>query len=488
MDVLIITNGYVICPVTRTISEREVVLINGLIANREDISSDASIVSVDAGGAFVSPGWIDLHVHVYPSHTELGVEPDLVGIYEGVTTVVDAGSSGCQTYAHFYNQNVKASVTEVLAFVNVSRDGLTKGLSELSDPNRYMTSSEWEELRMTYDNIVGIKARMSRSVVCETGVTALTHARRLADVARCPIMVHIGNAPPNLSDVIDQMNKGDIITHAFHGKKGGTMDEAGNLIPSLQRALQRGVKLDVGHGTSSFSYKIMRKFKKHHNVPYTISTDVYKGNRLHPVGNLSESMTKMYALGYSLIDVVASVTYLASQSVARSEIGSWELGTRGDVTIFKLVSKEGKLTDSEGETIVVSEQIIPILTIREGKVVARLSTDEAHKTHAMREMFERSGYAEQAELLYLATQSKLNEVGLKLSESGKLALCSHLSAMVRRSNEREELPTFDTALFHEISDASLALARDVVALVPYLGEEEVYLLSVHFECASMNVN
>ncbi|MGL4523304.1 MAG: amidohydrolase/deacetylase family metallohydrolase, partial [Bacilli bacterium] len=324
---------------------------------------------IDVNGQYISPGWIDLHVHVYTDMTELGIEPDKVGVSQGVTTIVDAGSAGVHTFERFYKNNIMCCKTEVLAFLNLSVHGLCSGLSELSNVEDYMSIEECKRLLNCYPSIVGIKTRMSGSVVKKTNVEALKHAKKIANETKLPIMVHIGNSPPKLEHIVTLLGKGDIITHAFHGKKGGILDLSGALLPYVQNAVDNGVYLDVGHGTSSFSFETMRNFKSKNTNHFSISTDIYKQNFSHPVGSLALTMTKIMALGYSLLDVICAVTSRATEILQRPEIGTWAIGSRADITVFTMQKREMPLFDSEGEQMLVDKIISPTMTIREGKVV-----------------------------------------------------------------------------------------------------------------------
>lgn len=368
---IIIQNGLVVDPESSTVSKKEIGILNGVFATVEEVreQGEAGIEYIDATDHYVAPGFIDLHAHVFKDYTELGIEPDLVGIEQGVTTLVDAGSAGYDHYHVFKESIIEKSRTEILAFLNISRKGLCNGLSELARLEELMTLEEAKEIFQKEKSLVGLKARMSGSVVKDSGIKPLIHARELADALGKPIMVHIGNPPPNLQEIFPLLLKGDIVTHAFHGKQHGILNEAGELIPEARSAVDRGVRFDVGHGTSSFSYKTMRKFKGNYNLPFTISTDIYKKNYSNPVGSLMTTMTKLLALGYTLPDIVTAVTKRASDTLHLKEQGTFRIGSIADVTIFAL-KEEGMSTliDSEGEEMSYHQVLTPYITIKTGKV------------------------------------------------------------------------------------------------------------------------
>lgn len=368
----IIENGYVIDPEKEGIVKKDIGIINGKLAEVLDVLEQGSnIQRINAEGFYVSPGFIDLHVHVFKDITTLGIKADLVGIEQGVTTIVDAGSSGYDNYEIFKETVVNQSTTEVLAFLNISRKGLGAGLSELANSTDLMTIKEAKEIFKREPGIVGLKARMSGSVVKEQGIEPLKHARHLATSIDAPIMIHIGNPPPYLNEVFPLLEQGDIVTHAFHGKKEGILNEDNRLIPEASDALKRGVRFDVGHGTSSFSYETISRFKESYSIPFTISTDIYLGNYKNPVGSLMLTMSKLLQIGYSLEEVVRAVTIKAAQAIGFSELGTLRPGTRADLTVFKIVEESTDLMDSEG-IIKTSNQILtPKITIKDGKVVSR---------------------------------------------------------------------------------------------------------------------
>lgn len=366
----IIKNGFVIDPEKSTIEKKEIGMINGKLVDPQEVREKAkNIQYINAEGCYVSPGFIDMHVHVFKDYTELGIDADLVGVEQGVTTIVDAGSAGYDDYQLFKDNVIDKSKTEILSFINVSRKGLCVGLAELANLGDLMTLEEASEIVDNEPSIVGIKARMSGSVVKDSGIKPLEHARILANKINKPIMVHIGNPPPNLTEIFPLLNKGDIVTHAFHGKKHGILDENNEMILEVRNALKRGVLFDVGHGTSSFSYNTIRRFKEKYDYSFTISTDIYLKNYDDPVGSLMKTMTKLLELGFSLEEVVQAVTINAAKALKSNEIGTLNLGTRADITIFKISDQYTKLIDSEGETLVGKRNLDPYMTFRNGKVV-----------------------------------------------------------------------------------------------------------------------
>ena len=365
----IIKNGQVIDPLTSKIEVRDIAIKDGKFIDVAKVANELDVEIIDATGSYVSPGFMDMHVHVFKDYTELGIDPDVIGIKQGVTTIADAGSTGYEDYPRFKSTVIDKSETEILTFLNISVKGLCHGLSELADLNNLMTLDQFNEIRTGEPSIVGLKARMSSSVVKQSGIKPLIYARGLADMTGVPIMTHIGNPPPNLEEIFPLLKNGDIVTHAFHGKKHGILDDNGLLIPDALAALERGVLFDVGHGTESFSFQTLMKYKENYDYPFSVSTDIYIKNYAEPVGSLMMTMSKMMHLGYSLVEVVRSVTVLVKEVLNLTEQGTFDEGTRADVTIFRLLEEPTKIIDSMAEIQICDKVLNPHMTIRSGKVV-----------------------------------------------------------------------------------------------------------------------
>lgn len=368
----VIQNGYVIDPANHISGKYDVFVKDGKVSGIEASggSVPANYEAVDAADHIVTPGLIDLHVHSFEAVEDFGVFPDKIGVQTGVTTVVDAGSSGSDNFERFRQEMIEPSKTQVLAWLNIAGPGLVEGRSELANLARLEPEKTLELIRKYPQYIIGIKARMSSSVVKLSGLEPMKIAKRVAREAGLPVMVHIGNAPPKLGEVLDLLDEGDVVTHAFHGKRGGILDENGNLIPEAERALSRGVHFDVGHGTASFSFKTMRRAKEIGINPFSISTDVYMHNLKGPVHSLTMTMTKFLALGYSLDEIVRWTTQAPSLILRKeNDLGTLKIGSVADITILKQVNKRVVLTDSEGESMEFGSELVAATTIRGGDMI-----------------------------------------------------------------------------------------------------------------------
>ncbi|PYY25137.1 Dihydroorotase [Paenibacillus illinoisensis] len=302
----------------------------------------------DCSGLYVSSGWIDLHVHAVPELDPYGDEIDEIGVKQGVTTLVDAGSCGADRIGALYTASLKAD-TRVFALLNISRIGLerTDELSQL----KWIDRAKAQAAAAAYpDFIVGLKARISGSVVKDNGIEPLKLARILSEETKLPLMVHIGSAPPAISEVLELLQPGDVITHYLNGKSNNLFHEDGTPLQGLLDAASRGVHLDVGHGTASFSFRIAEQAKVAGIELNTISTDIYRGNRLNgPVYSMSNVLTKFLVLGYSLEEVIRAVTINAAAWLGKPELGQIRVGQQANLTLFALEAGEKQLMDSEGD-------------------------------------------------------------------------------------------------------------------------------------------
>lgn len=297
---------------------------------------------------YVSSGWIDMHVHAFPEFDPYGDDIDEVGYKTGVTTIIDAGSTGADRI-HDLVSNSKKAKTNVFTFLNISRIGL-KRVDELSDLSLLNKEKLKRAVDENKDFIVGLKARISSSVVGENDIKPLKIAREFSKETALPLMVHIGSGPPDINDVLNLLEKQDVITHFLNGKSNNLFDEEGKPLPKFLKVLERGVHLDVGHGNASFSFKTAEQAKQHGIHFNTISTDIYRKNRLYgPVYNMANVLNKFLCLGYSLKEVIDAVTVHAAAWLNKRELGRIAVGDMANLTLFSVENEIIELIDSEGE-------------------------------------------------------------------------------------------------------------------------------------------
>ncbi|MEU8708220.1 amidohydrolase/deacetylase family metallohydrolase [Streptomyces sp. NPDC048565] len=331
---------------------------------------------LDARGLLVAPGLIDLHTHIYDGRTGLGTGADAVGLASGVTTLVDAGSAGSDSFAHFGETVVANSATRVLSWLNISRHGLTQGTRELAGSDDIRHAATVRTILDNPETIRGVKVRMSRSVLGDNGLEPLRAAKRVtAEISAAtgrvfPVMVHVGNAPPALGDVLDLLEAGDIVTHAFHGKPGGLFPAAADApVPQALAALGRGVHFDVGHGSASFAFETMERALAAGIRPHTISTDIHRENAAGPVHSLTTTMTKLLAVGLTLNEAVRATTSAAAESIGLAgELGDLKAGSVADLTLLDRTEGAVGLVDAEGRTRTSEWLLAPASVVRAGVV------------------------------------------------------------------------------------------------------------------------
>lgn len=335
----------------------------------QEISDSAQQTIQLSGEDYISAGWIDDHVHCFEKMNLYYDYPDEVGVKNGVTTVIDAGSTGASNIDDFYPLAQKAK-TNVYALLNISKEGII-AQDELADLSKVQDDLVQKKLAEYPDFIVGIKARMSRTVVGDNGITPLERAKKIqAENNQIPLMVHIGSAPPELEEVLSRLEKGDVLTHCFNGKSNGILDQKSDKIKDFARqAYERGVVFDIGHGTDSYNFHVAETALHEGMKAYSISTDSYIRNRLNgPVYSMATTLEKLRIIGYSWEEIINKVTTAPAENFRLTTKGQIKTGYDADFTIFTFGHDEKQLTDSNGNTRVTSEQIIPVKTIIGGKV------------------------------------------------------------------------------------------------------------------------
>jgi dihydroorotase len=371
---LLIKGGKVIDPSQDLEATRDVAVQGGKIAKVEaNIPSDQAREVLSADGKIVTPGLIDLHTHVFPYVGPYGIEPDPYFVTRGVTTVIDAGTSGAFTFPAFRRFIIQKAATRIRVLLHVVSIGMVAG----STPNM----GELEDLRYcdpklaakvageNRDLIVGFKIRFSRQYTGPNDLEGMKRARVAADAAHLPLMIHIGGSYSPLKDLLALMKKGDVVTHSFNGHPHGLLDANGKLVPEALEARKRGVFFDVGHGAGSFSFDVMEKCLEQGFLPNTISSDLYSANINGPVFDSATTLSKFLLLGLKLRDVIARATINAARVFDfGARIGTLKPGAEADVSVFELREGEFTYTDSGGKTRTGHQKLVPAVTVRGGKV------------------------------------------------------------------------------------------------------------------------
>lgn len=318
----------------------------------------------DLSGLYLSPGWIDMHAHVYDGVSNAAVNPDEIGPCTGVTGIVDAGSAGCANFSGFRDYVIMPRSFPVYSFLNLGATGLlyANDVSELDSLDKINLDRLVSCVNDNRAYIKGIKIRASGVIMRGLGVELVKLAKRTAVELDLPLMVHVGEPLPMLEDILELLERGDIVTHCYHGKKWGIFRK-GELIPELMRACERGVLLDVGHGSASFHFEVAEKAIALGCKPYSLGTDLHIGNVNGPVWDLPTTMSKLLALGLSLEEVIRGVTAHPAAIVGMERFQQELIGTRARFTAFALDSAAAQVEDSYGQARRIHRVIRPVYTV-----------------------------------------------------------------------------------------------------------------------------
>jgi len=370
---LLIKGGKVIDPSQNLEDLSDVAIAGGKIARLgRDLPSQQARQVIDASSKIVTPGLIDLHTHVFPYVGPYGIEPDPYCVSRGVTSVIDAGTSGAFTFPAFRKFTISQAATRVRALLHVVSLGMVAGstpnMGELEDLRYCDPKLAVETAEENRDLIVGFKIRFSEHYTGPNDLEGMKRARVAADEARLPLMIHIGGSFTPLGDLLALMKKGDVVTHTFNSRPHGVLDAAGKVTPEVRAARERGVLFDVGHGAGSFSFDVMEKCLREGFLPDTISSDLYTANIQGPVYDLVTTLSKFLTLGMSLPEVVNLSTAKAARVFNfGAEIGTLRPGAEADVSVLDLREGEFTFTDADGKTRSGRKRLFPVVTVRGGK-------------------------------------------------------------------------------------------------------------------------
>ena len=364
-DVLV-SGGTLVDPSQGISGMRDIGITGGRIAAvAERLPTEGVRRVIDARGKIVTPGLIDVHVHVYPGVPTLGIDPDLVGISRGVTTVVDAGSAGATNFPGFRDHVIRTARTRVYALVNMSRTGMTAP-NELARLDYVDVDAVVRTLEENRDVAVGIKVRMLAGIENQDDLEVMRRTREAADRAGVPVTLHIGGQSAPLPRVIEFLRPGDVLTHAFR-RAGNILDGNGRVYAEVREAMERGVWLDVGHGMGNLDFDVAERILDQGVEPQLISSDVHDGNVTGPVFDLPTNISKFMALGMPLERAIAACTSTAASVFDYGEeLGTLRIGAPADLAVFESVEGDYTFMDASGNTRPGGSRLVPYVTLRDG--------------------------------------------------------------------------------------------------------------------------
>jgi dihydroorotase len=370
-DVLI-AGGRVLDPGAGINGRYDVGIADGRIAGIEP-SIDSALAGrvVDARGQVVTPGLVDLHTHVYWGATYWGIEADPVAARSGVTTWIDVGSAGAYSFPGLRRYVVEPSRTRIFALLNLSAIGLIARTWEFANLDYCDVDLAATIVDANRDVILGIKARIDRHTTRGTGIRPLELARALADRVGLPLMVHIGWGPPAIGEIAALLRPGDILTHCCTGGDHRIVMPDGRIRQEMQDLHDRGLVLDIGHGTGSFSYEVAEALLGQGIVPDVISSDIHQLSVQGPMFDLPTTLSKFLNLGMSLEDVIERATARPAAALRRPELGTLRLGSPADVALFRIEEGEYAFYDVDMRRRRGTRRLVNTLTLVGGAELPR---------------------------------------------------------------------------------------------------------------------
>lgn len=371
---LLIKNGHVIDPKNHFNALMDVAVADGKIAKvAKHIDSAQSKKTIDAKGLYVVPGLVDIHTHVFVGSKAdqfadgiNSVSPDDFTFKSGVTTVVDAGTSGWRNFPVFKEQVIDKSQTRILAFLNIVADGMNgKTYQEnISDMNVDSAVSVIEKYR---DIVVGVKIGHYEG----NDWTPFERALKAGEQTGVPLFVECHLPQFSLEDQLNKMRPGDIITHSFEQieERMPVIDEHQKLRPFVIAAQKKGVLFDVGHGGAGFWFSQAIPAFKQGLVPNSFGTDLHRFSMNAGMKSMLNVMSKYMAIGMSLEDVITHATWNPALSIKREDLGNLTVGSVADISVLKLMSGKFGFVDAAGYRLDGNKKLEAELTIRAGKIV-----------------------------------------------------------------------------------------------------------------------
>jgi dihydroorotase len=370
---ILLKNGHVIDPKNKIDAQMDIAISNGKILKvASNIPSENAKKVVDATGMYVTPGLIDLHTHVFVGSNSSfadgfpSLSPDDITFKAGITTVVDAGTSGWRNFPLFKKQVIDRSQTRVLAFLNIAGSGMTGFPTEedINDMDSHMTSlviQQYPEI------IVGVKIGHYRG----SEWTPFNRALEAGKIANVPLLVecHLPQYP--LEEILARMRPGDIYTHSFCTAidRACILDAKGIIRSSVLDAKKKGVRFDVGHGGAMFHFAVAIPALKQGLSPDSFGSDLHRYSMNSGMKNMLDIMSKYLNMGMNIEDIIFRATWNSANSIKRDDLGNLSEGSDADIAVLSIRKGNFGFIDAGGTRMDGDRKLEAELTIRGGKVV-----------------------------------------------------------------------------------------------------------------------
>ena len=377
---LLLKGGHVIDGKNHLSAVRDVAIKDGKIAAvGTNLVGSRALKTVDVSGLYVTPGLVDIHVHVYAglvknsyANGDWGLHPDGFTLRSGVTTVADAGSSGWRNFADFKDRIIDRSKTRVLAFINIVGAGMGSGPIEQNLEDMEVKPTADMALRHK-GLIVGVKSAHFSGPEW----APYEKAEEVGKIAHIPVMVDFGGNVRAGRSLYDLLNKyfrpGDILTHMYGGRRGEQDPETKGPSKAMIDGRKRGVIFDVGHGGGSFLWSCAVPLMKAGFIPDSISTDLHEHSMNAGMKDMLNVMDKFLAMGMSLDEVILRSTWHPAKEIQHEELGNLSIGSPADVAVLRLEKGKFGFVDQSGARLDGSQKLLCELTVRDGKVVYDLN-------------------------------------------------------------------------------------------------------------------
>ena len=371
---LILKGGSLIDPSQGLSGVHDIAIEQGMIARIAPvIPPEEAKRLIEANGLIVTPGLIDLHAHVFEGFTRFGVNPDIAGVHAGVTTIVDAGSSGSATFEGFTRHILPHCHTEIIPFLHICQTGLATIPDIIAEGS--IDFDRTLRVANRHKHLIrGIKARMVSPALEIMGMEMPRLARRAARESGIKLMVHIGDTekrydPTVIRRLLPLLEEGDILTHYFTANPGGVLDGNGRLVPEAWEAEKTGVWFDTAHGQMNFSFDIGRRIIDQGLLPHCISTDLTVPGRIRTVHSMTEMMTRFIGLGFTLAQVITMCTANPAKAIGLGDrLGSLATGRQADISLLRVQEGDWTVHDVLGASLRVGQAVMPVLTLKRGEV------------------------------------------------------------------------------------------------------------------------